>query len=104
MVVGFLWQGGIGVSGESLNGQLTRLVGELVHRGLSLDQARKAFERQFIVACLRRHGGNFSRSAECLGVHRNTLRNKLSTLGIDPSEYADAGPGKRRHRSRPSRS
>ena len=74
------------MSGERLNGQLTKLVGELVDRGLTLDQARKEFEKQFIVACLKSNGGNVSRSARLLGVHRNTLRNKVSTLGIAPDD------------------
>jgi len=71
---------------DSLNGQLTKLVSELVHRGLTLDQARKEFEKQFIVASLKSHRGNLSRSAKSLGVHRNTLRNKVSTLGIDSQD------------------
>ncbi|MDX1382005.1 MAG: helix-turn-helix domain-containing protein [Thermoanaerobaculia bacterium] len=75
--------------GEGLNRQLTSLVSELVDRGLTLEQARNEFEKQFILASLRRSDGNFSRSAEYLGVHRNTLRNKLGSLGITPDEYAD---------------
>ena len=78
---------------ESLNGQLTKLVSELVDRGLTLQQARKEFEKQFIVASLKSNRGNLSRSAKSLGVHRNTLRNKVSTLGIDPQD-----PGLRRGR------
>jgi len=85
------------LSGESLNGQLTRLVGELVRRGLTLEQARNEFEKQFILASLRNHDGNFSRSAKFLGVHRNTLRNKIATLGMSASDFAEArGPKKRR--------
>ena len=71
---------------ESLNGQLTKLVSELVDRGLTLQQARKEFEKQFIVASLKSNRGNLSRSAKSLGVHRNTLRNKVSTLGIDAQD------------------
>ena len=74
--------------GESLNGQLTKLVSELVDRGLTLDQARREFEKQFILASLRSNNGNYSRSAVSLGVHRNTLRNKVSTLGIGSDEVA----------------
>lgn len=85
--------------GENLNGQLTRLVSELVDRGLTLEQARKEFEKQFILASLRKSEGSFSRSAKYLGVHRNTLRNKLSTLGISSSECADARPSKRPRRT-----
>lgn len=87
------------MSGENLNGRLTRLVGELVDRGLTLEQARREFEKQFIVACLKSNNGNFSRSARSMGVHRNTLRNKVSTLGIGAAEVG----GKRRQRSTPAK-
>lgn len=66
----------------SLNGRLSQIVDELVRRGLTLAQARREFERQFIVASLNDNGGNLCRSARSLGVHRNTLRNKVSNLGI----------------------
>ena len=61
---------------------LTPIVEELVRRGVTLEQARKEFERQFIVASIRSNEGNLCRSARSLGVHRNTLRNKVSNLGI----------------------
>ena len=65
-----------------------QLVDELVHRGLTLEQARREFEKQFIVASLRCNEGNFCRSARSLGVHRNTLRNKVCDLGINSGEYS----------------
>lgn len=68
---------------ETLNGQLCRLVDELVHRGVTLEQGRKEFEKQFIVASLRSTEGSVGRSAKSLGVHRNTLRNKIHRLDID---------------------
>ncbi len=67
---------------QNLNGRLVQIVDELVLRGVTLEQARREFERQFIVASLKSNRGNFCRSARSLGVHRNTLRNKLSDLGI----------------------
>jgi DNA-binding NtrC family response regulator len=47
-----------------------------------LEQARREFEKQFIVASLKSNRGNYCRSARSLGVHRNTLRNKVCDLGI----------------------
>lgn len=70
------------MKGNDLNGRLCQLVDELVHHGLTLEQARREFEKQFIVASLRSHDFNLGRSAKSLGVHRNTLRNKFTTLGI----------------------
>jgi DNA-binding NtrC family response regulator len=72
---------------QNLNGRLVQLVDELVRRGLTLEQARREFERQFIVASLKSNRGNFCRSARSLGVHRNTLRNKVSDLGIAMEDY-----------------
>jgi DNA-binding NtrC family response regulator len=70
------------VKEQSLNGRLSQIVDELVCRGLTLAQARREVERQFIVAALRTNDGNLCRSASSLGVHRNTLRNKVCDLGI----------------------
>ncbi len=72
---------------QNLNGRLHQIVDELVRRGVTLEQARREFERQFIVASLRSNDGNFCRSARCLGVHRNTLRNKVTDLGIGAEDY-----------------
>ena len=72
----------------SLHQQLSLIVDELVTSGVTLDQARKEFERQFIVASLKSNEGSLSRSAASLGVHRNTLRNKVGSLGISGRDYA----------------
>lgn len=84
---------------KDLNGSLCQLVDELVESGLTLGQARREFEKQFIVAALRQHEGNLSGSARSLGIHRNTLRNKVGDLGIATGDYS-AKPDRRRRRSR----
>lgn len=71
---------------KDLNGRLRQIVDELVLRGVPLEQARREFERQFIVSSLRSHDFSVGRSADSLGVHRNTLRNKVSSLGIAVDE------------------
>lgn len=71
---------------QTLNGRLHQIVDELVHQGVTLEQARQEFERQFIMASLRSNDWNLCRSARNLGVHRNTLRNKVSHLGIGVGE------------------
>ena len=72
---------------KDLNGELRALVVELVDQGLTLGQARREFEREFIVAALRCHQGNLGGSAKSLGIHRNTLRNKVGNLGIVAEDY-----------------
>jgi len=86
---------------QSLNGQLTEIVDELVHQGVTLEQARQEFERQFIMASLRTNDWNFCRSARSLGVHRNTLRNKVSHLGIPKAEGRSRSLGGRPALRRP---
>ena len=88
---------------ESLNGQLCRLVDELVRHGVTLEQGRREFEKQFVLSSLRATDGSLGRSARGLGVHRNTLRNMVSRLGIDVEEHGLRGAAKRQaRRSSPS--
>src|SRR5437016_5090069 len=42
----------------------------------------EAFERDFLTQALRRHGGNITRAAEELGMHRQNLQQKMRELGI----------------------
>lgn len=86
---------------SNLNGQLTEIVDELVHQGVTLEQARQEFERQFIMASLRSNDWNYCRSARSLGVHRNTLRNKVSHLGITASAGRSRSLGGRPSLRRP---
>ncbi len=87
---------------QTLNGRLYQIVDELVRRGVTLEQARREFERQFIVASLKSNRGNFCRSARSLGVHRNTLRNKVSDLGIGAEDYDLPGKRQLRRKVRPA--
>jgi DNA-binding NtrC family response regulator len=51
----------------------------------SLVQARQAFERQFIMRALERSRWNQSGAARALGIHRNTLLQKMKALNISDS-------------------
>ena len=88
------------MSDQTLNGHLCKLVGELVREGISLQQASREFERQYLLAALREHEGSLSRSASSLGVHRNTLRNKMAALRIAPKDFAPAPRPRRRATAR----
>ncbi len=48
----------------------------------SLQQAREAYERDFIVKKIDECGGNMSRAAEALGLERSHLYRKMRALGV----------------------
>jgi two-component system nitrogen regulation response regulator NtrX len=50
--------------------------------GSTLEDARREFERRFLLARLQEHGGNISRTAEAIGLARESLSRKLRTLKI----------------------
>jgi two-component system nitrogen regulation response regulator NtrX len=53
-------------------------------RGRSLKDARDGFERAYILAELRAHEWNMTRTAERLGIERSHLYRKIKTYGITP--------------------
>jgi DNA-binding NtrC family response regulator len=63
--------------------QLESLVGQLVDRGILLDEAVTEFEKKFIRRALERANGNQSRAAKVLGIHRNTLSRKVEAYKLD---------------------
>jgi DNA-binding NtrC family response regulator len=52
---------------------------------LSLKDAVSLFEKQYIQEALDKTHGNRTKAAELLGIHRNTLQNKLNESGIPES-------------------
>ena len=52
--------------------------------GQVYDSALAAFERPLFIEALRQTGGNQLRAAQNLGINRNTLRKRLTELGIEP--------------------
>jgi len=51
--------------------------------GSTLDDARRAFEREYLIARLREHGFHISRTAEAVGIARESLSRKMKALGIE---------------------
>ena len=49
----------------------------------TLDEARKSFERQYLMARLEEHGWHISRTAEAVGMARESLSRKIRQLGIE---------------------
>jgi len=58
--------------------QMERLIEQMVDKGIAYEDARREFERRFIVKVLARTGGNLTRAADLMGLHRNTLSRKMA--------------------------
>ncbi len=59
--------------------------------GVTFAEAKKeavlAFERSYIAKALENHGGNISRTAEAIGMVRQSLQQKIRELGLNPEDY-----------------
>ena len=62
--------------------RLERLVEEMVDRGVQFDDAVREFEKRFIARVLGSCEGSLTRTADALGIHRNTLTRKLGQYKI----------------------
>lgn len=83
---------------STIDDRLNEIICELIDSGITLEQAVEAFESKYIVAAMDANRGNVTRASKALGVHRNTLHNKLRSRGSMLAGY-DAGI---RPRRRPS--
>ncbi|HKV27503.1 MAG TPA: helix-turn-helix domain-containing protein [Candidatus Acidoferrales bacterium] len=63
--------------------QLEALIGQMVERGILLEEALAEFERRFIKRVMDHVEGNQCRAARTLGIHRNTLGRKLEEYKLD---------------------
>ena len=61
---------------------LEKLIVEWVKGEIKLEQALKEFERHYITIALKATRGNRSVAARRLGIHRNTLINKVKALNL----------------------
>jgi DNA-binding NtrC family response regulator len=57
--------------------RLEKLVEDMVDRGVQFDDAVHEFEKRFISRILCRCDGSLTKSADRLGIHRNTLTRKM---------------------------
>jgi arginine utilization regulatory protein len=59
--------------------------------GLGFGEAKKrvveSFERSYLLDALRRHGGNVSRTAESIGMVRQSLQQKIRELGLRDEDW-----------------
>lgn len=69
---------------ESLNlhQKIEILIQEMVEKELDLKDAMREFEKIYIETASKKYQGNMTKTAKALGVHRNTLRNRVKFLKI----------------------
>jgi arginine utilization regulatory protein len=51
-----------------------------------LKHARLEFEREYVAAVLRNHGGNATQAARTLGISRQMLQRKIKEYGLRAQE------------------
>jgi DNA-binding NtrC family response regulator len=65
--------------------------------GLSFGEAKRGaverFERAYLLRALRAHGGNVSRTAEAIGMVRQSLQQKIRELGLREEDWNRPDPG-----------
>ena len=62
--------------------RLDRLVEEMVDKGVVFEDAVREFEKRFILRVLSKSDGSLTKTADALGVHRNTLTRKMGEYKI----------------------
>jgi DNA-binding NtrC family response regulator len=62
--------------------RLQKLVDEMVDEGVQFDDAVHEFEKRFISRVLGQFDGSLTKTADALGIHRNTLTRKMGEYKI----------------------
>jgi DNA-binding protein Fis len=81
---------------QSIDDRLNQIIRELIGNGITLEQAVEAFEGKYIKAAMSASRGNVTQASRALGVHRNTLHNKLRSQTMLNGLAASVRPERRR--------
>jgi Fis family transcriptional regulator len=60
-----------------ISDRLDKLVEEMVDKGVQFDDAIREFEKRLIARVLGNCSGSLTKTADQLGIHRNTLTRKM---------------------------
>jgi DNA-binding NtrC family response regulator len=66
--------------------QMEVLIEKMLDGQILLSEAVAEFEKTYILNALKRNGEHLSQTAECLGIHRNTLSKKVAVYQQNCSE------------------
>ena len=61
-----------------ISDRLEKLIEEMVDKGVRFEDAAREFEKRFIARVLGSCDGSLTKSADALGMHRNTLSRKIA--------------------------
>lgn len=62
-----------------IHNRLEHLVEEMLDGHILLDEAMSEFEKLYIKKALAKHQQHLTKTAEVLGIHRNTLSKRVAT-------------------------
>ena len=62
--------------------RLDRLVEDMIEKGVRFEDAVHEFEKRFIARVLGTKAGSLTKTADTLGIHRNTLSRKMEGYKI----------------------
>ena len=65
-----------------ISDKLEKLVEEMVDKGVQFEDAVHEFEKRFIACVLGNCQGSLTKTADTLGIHRNTLTRKMGEYRI----------------------
>lgn len=71
-----------------VNDFIERLVEHALECGLTSREVTKQFRKRFLEVALDLNGGNQTKTAEALGLHRNVLARQMFVLGIPGARKA----------------
>ena len=65
-----------------ISDKLQKLVEEMVDKGVVFEDAVHEFEKRFITCVFGQCSGSLTKTADALGIHRNTLTRKMGEYKI----------------------
>jgi len=66
--------------------QMEKLINEMLDGRILLDEAITEFEKLYIQRALERHSDHISKTANALGIHRNTLSKRVAVYRAKPKK------------------
>lgn len=66
----------------SIHKKMEIMIKEIVDKELFFRDAMREFEKIYIETASKKYGGNKTKIAKALGIHRNTLNNRVRSLKI----------------------